>query len=630
MKRYRVLGLLFLALSLCSWRPLPQQPAAQVIVMGRSSEQAATAIQQVHGSVERYLNIVNGVVANVDQQQIGYLRSQGFSVALNAPLSTAATPAARTTGSNGIYPSTALGIDAERPGRLTGRGVTVAIVNSGLPTIPDLKSNKALDDGSLAAYERDGSFLIYRDFTGPTRRSRDPYGHGTHIAGTIADATPIEERAPKRWRGIAPDANLVVARALGDDGSGTYADAIAAIEWIVSIKDQYQIRVLNLSLFAPVQSLYWADPMNQAVMRAWQSGLVVVVAAGNNGPTAESVAVPGNSPYVITVGAYRSAAVSGSGQDEMTQFSARGPTPDSGFVKPDVMAPGVRVIAGLPRNSALAESAAPGEVLKHTELDLAGTKSHVGLFQLSGTSMAAAEVSGLVALLLEQRPNLTNDQVKWLLSRNARLAVDAQTGKAAYSTWEQGFGRVDAAGLLSYRGEVGAANLRMDIARDLDRENGQHYVGTSAYDQATGLYSIPAAGDSMSTYFNWCGQFVSWPGSVGLGGCGSSGGGTTEPSAGSIWSGAGSIWSGAGSIWSGAGSIWSGAGSIWSGAGSIWSGAGSIWSGAGSIWSGHGSIWSGAGSIWSGAGSIWSGAGSIWSGGVIRSGLTVSWNGDGS
>jgi hypothetical protein len=94
-KRYRVLGLFLLALSLCSWRPVPQQPASQVIVMGPSSDQVAAAVQYVHGSVERHLRIVNGVVASVDQRQIGYLRSQGFSIAPNAPLSTAASPAGR-------------------------------------------------------------------------------------------------------------------------------------------------------------------------------------------------------------------------------------------------------------------------------------------------------------------------------------------------------------------------------------------------------------------------------------------------------------------------------------------------------------------------------------------------------
>jgi serine protease AprX len=621
MKLLRLICLALVALSLVAWRPLDDQPAEQVIVMGRSADQAAAAVRGAQGTVERDLQIINGVVARLAPSQTSYLRSQGLRVAANTRLSATAAPTAATPASSpndGVSPAAALGLDRGPLARANGRGVTVAIVDSGLPLIPELRSDRGLDDGTLVAHEHSGRFLVYHDFTGGTRRSQDPYGHGTHIAGTIAGATELDGRELEHWRGVAPDVNLLVARALGADGSGTYADTIAAIDWIVTNKARYNVRVLNLSLFAPVQSLYWADPLNQAVMRAWQSGIVVVAAAGNNGPAAESVAVPGNNPYIITVGAYRSAAVSSSGADEITQWSARGPTPDSGFVKPDVLAPGVRVVSGLPRRSALADSAAAGQVQRLAPLELAGTHSLVGMYQLSGTSMAAAEVSGMVALLLQQRPGLTNNQVKWLLARSARLAVDAQTGQAAYSTWEQGFGRVDAAALLGYRGEVGSANLRMDIARDLiPSSDGQHYVGMSAHDPATGRYSIPVSGDSTSTYFNWCGQFVPWPGSSGLGTCTA-----TSPSSGSTWSGSGSTWSGSGSAWSGGGIAWSGGGSAWSGGGSSWSGSGSTWSGGGSSWSGGGSTWSGGGSSWSGNGSAWSGVGIAWSG------ILASWRGE--
>ena len=268
------------------------------------------------------------MVARVDQRQIAYLRSQGLAVTPDTQLSAATAPLASGSAgsSDGIYPTAALGIDRSRPHNLSGRGVTVALVNSGLTYTSELRPDQTLDDGSLSTRDRDGRFIIYHDFISTARRSQDPYGHGTHLAGTIADAMPIRSSKPERSRGIAPEANLVIARAIGSDGSGSYADVISAIDWIVGIKDRYDVRVLNLSLTAPVESLYWVDPLNQAVMRAWQSGLVVVVAAGNNGPDAESVAVPGNNPYVITVGAYRSASLSTSGRDEITWFSARGPT----------------------------------------------------------------------------------------------------------------------------------------------------------------------------------------------------------------------------------------------------------------------------------------------------------------
>jgi serine protease AprX len=623
MKVLRILSLLLVALSLCAWRPATEPATAQMLVIGRSSEQVAALVQSVHGTVERNLSIINGVEARLGPQQISYLRAYGLQVAPNRQLSSAGIPTENalhpSSTTAGVGPAAALDLERARPRDLSGRGVTVAIVDSGLSL--DLDRDQRLRDDTVVIEDRRGRFLVYRDFTGPTRRSEDAYGHGTHIAGTIAGTLPRDSRDLGGWRGVAPESNLVVARAIGADGSGTYADTIAAIDWIVRSKDRYNIRVLNLSLFAPVESQYWADPLNQAVMRAWQAGLVVVTAAGNNGPDAESVAVPGNNPYVITVGAYRSAAVSSSGKDEITEWSARGPTPDAGFAKPDVLAPGVRLVSALPAHSTLADSMAGGLVKRRTQIDIAGAESQVGMYQLSGSSMAAAEVSGLVALLLERRPNLTNDQVKWLLSRTARLAVDRNTGQAAYSTWEQGFGRVDAADLFSYRRDVGSANRRMNIARDLKTSaNGEHYIGMTAYDPATGHYSVPASGDTTGTYFNWCGQFLAWPGSSALGSCGTPGG-STSPSAGSSWAGAGSSWAGAGSSWAGAGSSWAGAGSSWAGAGSTWAGAGSTWAGAGSAWAGHGSSWAGAGSSWAGAGSSWAGAGSAWAG-------IVTWNGN--
>src|SRR5690606_3443790 len=105
-----------------------------------------------------------------------------------------------------------------------------------------------------------------------------------------------------------------------------------------------------------------------------------------------------------------------------------------------------------------------------------------GLYQLSGTSMSAAEVSGAIALLLQQKPNLTNNQIKWLLNRTSRVAVDAQTGQASYSAWEQGFGKLDAKNLLTFNGTLGTANAGMDIARDLiPNATGEHYIGLTRY-----------------------------------------------------------------------------------------------------------------------------------------------------
>ena len=128
----------------------------------------------------------------------------------------------------------------------------------------------------------------------------DAFGHGTHISSIIGNAAVA---STGRYQGVAPGVNLVSVKALNNNGAGRYFDVIRGIQWIVSNKSRYDIRVLNLSLSAPVRSHYWDDPLNQAVMTAWASGIVVVVSAGNEGPSPMSIGVPGNNPYVITVGA---------------------------------------------------------------------------------------------------------------------------------------------------------------------------------------------------------------------------------------------------------------------------------------------------------------------------------------
>ena len=124
------------------------------------------------------------------------------------------------------------------------------------------------------------------------------------------------------------------------NGVGSYADVIRGLDWILSKKDEFNIRVLNLSFSAHGPSHYWDDPINQAVMRLWQAGVVVVASAGNKGPDAMKIGVPGNNPYVITVGAMTdNYTPTDPSDDYLASFSAAGPTVE-GFVKPDIVAPG--------------------------------------------------------------------------------------------------------------------------------------------------------------------------------------------------------------------------------------------------------------------------------------------------
>ncbi|HEX9439649.1 MAG TPA: S8 family peptidase, partial [Roseiflexaceae bacterium] len=456
---------------------------------------------------------------------------------------------------------------ASRP--LQGWGVTVAVIDSGFMQMQSQNVWRPIGDSTLFAGGADGRCIIYKDFLPESAangnigknsnlyNSVDQFGHATHVISTIADNRSTylrqDRSAPPAPVGIAPKVNLLIARALDKNGAGSYADVISAIQWVIANKDKYNVRVLNLSLHAPVVGPYWYDPLGQAVMKAWQAGIVVVVAAGNAGPEAGTISVPGNVPYVITVGAIKSGRYTQSGADELALYSSRGPT-ESAFVKPDVLVPASRTIAPMPDDSTLAVFLSQECVRKaalgfqqpciETRADVnygigVPAKRHT-YFYLSGTSMAAAEVSGIAALILQSSPNLSNNELKARLLATARPATDPLSGQPAYSPWEQGAGLADVQQAV-LTANTGSANAGMNIATDLDTTSDPqiHYWGATAWVDPPGEFRLidPDTGQLLA-----------------------------------VWSGANRIWSGANRIWSGANRIWSGANRIWSGANRIWSG----------------------------------------------------------
>jgi serine protease AprX len=248
--------------------------------------------------------------------------------------------------------------------------------------------------------------LVTRDFTGGD--GMDRFGHGTHVAAIIAGRAgrTVDTRDQ---RGIAPGAYLLNLRVLGDDGSGSASDVIEAIDWTIEHRHEYNVRIINLSLGAPVMQPYRDDPLCEAVERAVRAGLVVVVAAGNYGRTAEGqdvmggIATPGNSPFAITVGALDTHGTAKRSDDTLAPYSAKGPTRYDLNLKPDVVAPGTRVASAEAADSYLAKTYAARHV--------AGTGANAYI-ALSGTSMAAGVVSGSVALLLEAKSSLTTSATK--------------------------------------------------------------------------------------------------------------------------------------------------------------------------------------------------------------------------
>ena len=282
------------------------------------------------------------------------------------------------------------------------------------------------------------------------------------------------------FNGIAPNADLVVLRAFDEEGKSTYANVIRALDWALSHRDTYNIRVLNLSFSASPQSYYWDDPLNQAVMAAWQADIVVVASAGNKGPDAMTIGVPGNVPYVITVGAMTDSFTPGdSSDDTLASFSSAGPTVE-GFVKPDLVAPGGHV---------------RGLMKKEHWLPKLREQFHDGdgYYTMSGTSQSAAVVTGVVALMLQADPALSPDDVKCRLMASAQGARNAD-GSPRYSILQQGSGLVDAYEAV-YSTVLGCANRGLDIAMDITDE--KHYAGLVRRDEAGNYYLEVIEGQSM-------------------------------------------------------------------------------------------------------------------------------------
>ena len=228
-----------------------------------------------------------------------------------------------------------------------------------------------------------------------------------------------------KWRGVAPGAQLVSLKVAGPDGATDVSVVIAALQWVVTHRAQYGIKVLNLAFGTDSVQPYAVDPLNAAVERVYAAGITVVVSAGNRGPG--TINKPGDDPFVITVGAADLNQTVDRKDDEVAPFSGSGLTQD-GFMKPDLVAPGTTIVATRDAGSTI-DTLHPDAVLDGD------------YFKGTGTSQAAAIVSGVAALLYQANPSLRPGTVKSILMGSTFRASQYRTGGGA--------GLVDAAGAFS-------------------------------------------------------------------------------------------------------------------------------------------------------------------------------------
>jgi serine protease AprX len=514
---------------------------------GNAPERAVSAFG---GSVGRQLGIMGGFTASVPSDRLDALRGVPgvASVTQDAGLALQSTDVesqAAQAGSLYTLANKVTGASAMWDAGYTGKGVDVAVVDSGTVPVDGLKG-KVVNGPDLTA-----------ENTGPTK-NLDTYGHGTAmssiIAGRDSAATTVSGNSSD-FVGMAPDSRIVSIKIADAQGQTDVSQAIAAIDWVVQnrAKGGLNIRVLNMSFGTDGVQSYLLDPLAHAAEQAWHKGIVVVVAVGNQGLKVAKVNNPAYDPYLIAVGSDDANGTATTADDAISSFSNTG----DGTRNPDLVAPGEHVV-GL---------RAAGSYLDQTY-----PAARIGdrLFRGSGTSQAAAVVSGAAALLISQRPELKPDQVKALLMGTAAAIPGATTA-------EQGAGLIDLAKakdaatpqkVQSFKVSTGIGSLEAARGSVHVKVAGREVRGEVDVRGRSFNASTVAAGMQNGT--NWNG--VTWSGVT--------------------WSGV--TWSGV--TWSGV--TWSGV--TWSGV--TWSGV--TWSGV--TWSGV--TWSGV--TWSGV--TWSGV--TWSG----------------
>jgi len=307
---------------------------------------------------------------------------------------------------------------------VTGRGVTVAVLDSGVSAVPGLDSPGKVVRGPDLSLEANSDVSL--DY--------DTFGHGTHMAGIIAAQDPValdsKTGEPKgdasKQLGVAPDAQLLALKLASTDGSTDVSQVIAALDWVAQHRSDngMNVRVVNLSFGTASLQSYQIDPLSAAAENAWRRGLVVVVSGGNGGPEAGGLTDPAIDPYVIAVGSSDPRGkADGWGHPVVADYSSRGTTARH----VDLLAPGRSVVALRDPGSSVDLNNPEGRIVG----DVSGR-----LFRGSGTSQAAAVVSGAAALLLQAYPQLTPDQVKAALVSTATPMPNA-------SVLDSGAGQLD-------------------------------------------------------------------------------------------------------------------------------------------------------------------------------------------
>jgi serine protease AprX len=393
-----------------------EQPGTLVQVIVQKAAGVAGAEERVSalgGKVTEDLQIINAFAAEMSARDAVQLSKAGDVrwVSLDAVVKSSACSQCIDTSKLANAYISAIRADKVWNSKpyIQGQGIGVAVIDSGINPNGDLYTNMGVN-------RQVADVRFNSDYN---QSPSDGYGHGTHVASIIGGDG---SESSGKYIGVAPMVNIINVKVSNDDGSAMMKDVVRGLQWVLDNKDAYNIRVVNLSLNSSVAETYNTNPLDAAVEILWFNGVVVVVSAGNKGSSA--IYPPANDPFVITVGAVDDKGTAALNDDALASFSAYG-TSENGVVKPDLVAPGANIIARLVnQNMGLAGSHPANKV---------GSQ----YFRMSGTSMAAPMVSGAAALLLQDEPDLTPDQVKY------RLMATANKSWGGYNAKKAGAGYLD-------------------------------------------------------------------------------------------------------------------------------------------------------------------------------------------
>jgi serine protease AprX len=424
---------------------------SRVIIMLKPGCSVDADLAKLGGKKYRDFSVISGQVAEVPNFVLRKLTKNPCVTAIHSDRGTSGEMnyAATVEGARAVQ--AAYGYD--------GAGVGVAIIDSGITSWHDDLTYRG--NSWKVQVVNNQRVVKFVDFVNGMTAAYDDNGHGSHVAGIIA-GNGYDSNGARA--GMAPAADIVSLKVLDQNGNGHISDVIAALDWVVANRTLYNIRVVNLSIGAPVTESYYTDPLTLAAKRVVDTGVVVVTAAGNLGKNKTTgqiqygaITAPGNAPWVLTVGAYNHEGTLSRADDQIAPFSSRGPTAVDFKAKPDVVATGVG-IASLSVPGSTLFNLNPQYLLGGTLAGLLGSKPYLSL---SGTSMASPVVAGTVALMLQANPKLTPNLVKAIIEYTSQ--------DYGYDTLTQG------AGFLNAKGAV-------DVARFLNHPSvGQKYPSNLAW-----------------------------------------------------------------------------------------------------------------------------------------------------